>query len=97
MRRTLISLGSLAAAGMLAFGVPQSAFAASGTLLVNGVAYENPGPGCYPAGDEGAQVDNLTDTNVEVFVDSACQEGPAGVIGASESGSVEPDGSIRIS
>ncbi|MFJ6464353.1 hypothetical protein ACIQM0_25545 [Streptomyces sp. NPDC091387] len=96
MRRTLISLGSLAAAGMLAFGVPQSAFAASGTLFVNGTAYENPGPGCYAAGEEGAEVDNQTDANLEVFADSACQEGPVGMIDAFSPGSVESGGSIRI-
>lgn len=97
MRRTLISLGSLAAAGMLAFGVPQSAFAASGTLVVNGVEFADPGAGCYPAGEEGAQIDNLTDANVEVFLDSACTDGPVAVIGSDDSGTVEPGGSIRIS
>lgn len=97
MRRTLISLGSIAAAGMLAFAGTQSAFAASGTLLVNGVEYENPAAGCYAAGDEGAQVDNLTDSNAEVFADAACAEGPVNVIGSGDSGDVSPGGSIRLS
>ncbi|WLQ42609.1 hypothetical protein P8A22_23290 [Streptomyces laculatispora] len=96
MRRALISLGSLAAAGMLALAMPQSAFAANGTLVVNGVAYENPGPGCYPAGDDGAQIDNRTDTDVEVFADPACEDGPVTVISAYDSGSVAPGGSIKI-
>ncbi|MFJ1897505.1 MULTISPECIES: hypothetical protein [unclassified Streptomyces] len=97
MRRTLISVGSVVAAGMLAFAGTQSAFAASGTLIVNGVAYENPAPGCYPAANEDAQVDNQTDSDAEVFLDAACADGPVTVIGAGDSGDVPPGGSIRLS
>lgn len=97
MRRTLISLGSVAAAGMLAFAGTQSAFAASGTLIVNGVAYDNPGPGCYAAGDRGAEVDNQTDADVEVFLDASCTDGPVGAIGSGDSGSVDAGGSIKLS
>ncbi|MFF3261198.1 hypothetical protein [Streptomyces sp. NPDC002932] len=97
MRRTLISLGSIAAAGMLAFAGTQSAFAASGTLVVNGTEYQDPAAGCYAAGDEGAQVDNLTDSNAEVFADAACANGPVNVIGAGDSGDVRPGGSIKLS
>ncbi|MFF3174755.1 hypothetical protein ACFVQ0_19290 [Streptomyces sp. NPDC057900] len=97
MRRTLISLGSIAAAGMLAFAGTQSAFAASGTLIVNGEAFENPGAGCYAAGDEGAQVDNQTDSNAEVFLDASCADGPVTVIASGDAGDVNPGGSIRLS
>ncbi|WNI31381.1 hypothetical protein [Streptomyces sp. ITFR-6] len=97
MRRTLIPLGSIAAAGMLAFAGTQSAVAASGLLIVNGVSYENPGAGCYAASDEGAQVDNQTDSDAEVFLDAACADGPVNVIGAGDSGDVDPGGSIRLS
>ncbi|MFJ4914456.1 hypothetical protein [Streptomyces sp. NPDC088726] len=97
MRRTLISVGSVVAAGMLAFAGTQSAFAASGTLIVNGVEYENPAAGCYPAGEEGAQVDNQTDSDAQVFLDASCAEGPVNVIGAGGFGDVNPGGSIRLS
>lgn len=97
MRRTLISLGSIAAAGLLAFAGTQSAFAASGVLVVNGTEYQDPAAGCYAAGDEGAQVDNLTDSVAEVFADANCAEGPVGIIGAEDSGVVDPGGSIKLS
>uniref|UniRef100_A0AAU2VVG6 Uncharacterized protein n=1 Tax=Streptomyces sp. NBC_00008 TaxID=2903610 RepID=A0AAU2VVG6_9ACTN len=97
MRRTLISLGSIAAAGMLAFAGTQSAVAASGLLIVNGVSYENPGAGCYAAGDKGAHVENQTDSDAEVFLDAACADGPVDVISAGDVGDISPGGSIKLS
>ncbi|MFD0338976.1 hypothetical protein ACFVH0_09800 [Streptomyces sp. NPDC127117] len=96
MRRTLITVGSLAAAGMLALGLSQSAYAAEGVLIVNGQAFENPAAGCYATDEADAQVDNQTNTDLEVYADSECSAGPVGDIPAGSSGEVAPGGSVRI-
>jgi hypothetical protein len=95
MRRSLISLGSLAAAGMLALAVPQSAYAANGYLFLNHTTYKSPS-GCYPAGDRGASVYNETDAVVEFFYNSACADMPVGFISHGFTHTVPAGGSVRV-
>ncbi|QTD99825.1 hypothetical protein [Streptomyces cyanogenus] len=46
MRRIGSSLATLGAAGVLAFAVPSSGFAANGFLVIDGVRHDNP-TGCF--------------------------------------------------
>ncbi|MFI2606573.1 hypothetical protein [Kitasatospora sp. NPDC018619] len=70
MRRRIAAVGMLAAAGALALAVP--ARAATGTLVVNGLARQNPARGCYPTLSP-VLVQNLTDTEVDVYSGADCQ------------------------
>ncbi|MGW7447045.1 hypothetical protein [Kitasatospora sp. NPDC054795] len=70
MRRRIAAVGMLAAAGVLAFAVP--AQAATGVLVVNGAAHQNPARGCYPTLSP-VLVQNLTDTRVDVYSAANCQ------------------------
>ncbi|MGK5627968.1 hypothetical protein [Streptomyces sp. URMC 123] len=71
MRRIALSLGSLMAAGTLAFAVPGSAVAAQGVLVVNGTAYEDPS-GCYDTDIRPLSVSNHTDEVALVFSEAGC-------------------------
>ncbi|MFJ6381648.1 hypothetical protein ACIQI7_16845 [Kitasatospora sp. NPDC092039] len=70
MRRRIAVVGMLVAAGVLASAVP--AQAATGTLVVNGVAKQNPARGCYPTLSP-VLVQNLTDATVDVYAAANCQ------------------------
>ncbi|MFD5437759.1 hypothetical protein ACFWJ4_37110 [Kitasatospora sp. NPDC127067] len=70
MRRRIAAVGMLAAAGVLASAVP--AQAATGVLVVNGVAHRNPARGCYPTLSP-VLVQNLTDARVDVYSAANCQ------------------------
>ncbi|MFJ7905945.1 hypothetical protein [Kitasatospora sp. NPDC096204] len=70
MRRRIAAVGMLAAAGVLALAVP--AQAATGVLVVNGVAHQNPARGCYPTVSP-VVVQNLTDSTVDVYSAANCQ------------------------
>ncbi|MER7849788.1 hypothetical protein ABTZ03_38295 [Kitasatospora sp. NPDC096077] len=70
MRRRIFATFLLAAAGLFALAVP--AQAASGVLVVNGVPYEDPQRGCYPATSP-VSVENFTDSTVLVHAAADCQ------------------------
>lgn len=70
MRRRIAAVGMLAAAGVLALAVP--AQAATGVLVVDGVAHQNPARGCYPTLSP-VVVQNLTDATVDVYSAANCQ------------------------
>ncbi|GGS05634.1 hypothetical protein GCM10010252_50450 [Streptomyces aureoverticillatus] len=71
MRRFALTVGSLVAAGMLAFAVPGSAVAADGVLVVNDTAYEEPS-GCYDSDRWPLSVSNHTDSVAYVFSEPGC-------------------------
>lgn len=73
MRRIATSLGTLAAAGMIALAAPCSAQAATGVLLVNGVPYEDPS-GCHDVStlQRPLVVDNGTDETAVVYSGPRC-------------------------
>lgn len=83
MRRSF-AFGAFAAAALLTLTVPSSAYAAQGTLRVNGTAYVNPS-GCYivmpPAQ---LDIDNQTNGDVFVFADGTCNGDYTGVVRAGE-------------
>ncbi|KDN82134.1 hypothetical protein [Kitasatospora cheerisanensis] len=70
MRRRIAAVGLLAATGVLALAVP--AQAATGVLVVDGVAQHNPARGCYPTVSP-VVVENLTDATVDVYSAPNCQ------------------------
>ncbi|MER7705076.1 hypothetical protein ABTX81_19545 [Kitasatospora sp. NPDC097605] len=70
MRRRIAVVGMLAVVGVLASAVP--AQAATGVLVVNGVARQNPARGCYPTLSP-VIVQNLTDATVDVYSAANCQ------------------------
>ncbi|MGX4734157.1 hypothetical protein [Kitasatospora sp. CB02891] len=70
MRRRLTGIGLLAAAGVLALSTP--AQAATGLLVVNGVAHHNPPRGCYSTTSP-VTVENFTDSAVLVHAAANCQ------------------------
>ncbi|MGA4841353.1 hypothetical protein [Streptomyces sp. G45] len=71
MRRFALTVGSLVAAGTLAFAVPGSAVAANGVLVVNDTAYEDPS-GCYDSDRWPLRVGNYTDEVALVFTGPDC-------------------------
>ncbi|MGP4004061.1 hypothetical protein [Streptomyces sp. 8N706] len=71
MRRIATTLGMLAAAGLLALAVPQTALAAWGVLTVNGEAYVNP-HGCYPLQGFSSGIGNDMDQLAYVFTGADC-------------------------
>ncbi|MFF7459742.1 hypothetical protein [Kitasatospora sp. NPDC008115] len=71
-RRTATVLGAWLAAAALAVGVPNTAYAAHGVLIIDGAAYPEPS-GCLPLGDfVQPVVANLTDSGVQVWTGSGC-------------------------
>ncbi|MFE7189275.1 GNAT family N-acetyltransferase [Kitasatospora sp. NPDC057595] len=70
MRRRIAVAGMLAAAGALALAVP--AQAATGVLVVNGVAQQNPASGCYPTLSP-VIIENLTNATVDVYSAPNCR------------------------
>ncbi|MEU9608187.1 hypothetical protein [Streptomyces sp. NPDC048057] len=71
MRRLASTLGVLVAAATLAVAVPQSAFAANGDLILNGVVHHDPS-GCFDSTRRPLFVDNRTDEYVYVFTGADC-------------------------
>ncbi|MGW5675703.1 hypothetical protein ACWEV4_11585 [Streptomyces sp. NPDC003860] len=71
MRRLASTLGVLAAAATLAVAVPQSAYAANGDLILNGVVHHDPS-GCFDSTRRPLFVDNRTDEYVFVFSSGGC-------------------------
>ncbi|WP_432094386.1 hypothetical protein [Streptomyces sp. bgisy100] len=71
MRRIATTLGTLAAAVLLTFAVPQSAVAAWGVLTVNHISHWNPG-GCYRVSGFPATVENGTDALAYVYTGTDC-------------------------
>lgn len=74
MRRMATTLGALAAAATLALAVPNSAYAAEGVLIINGVEHFDPS-GCYPL-DHPSVVTNYTNEVAVVFAFSPDCTGP---------------------
>lgn len=83
MNRLVSTVGTLAAAVLLAVSLPASAYAATGWLIVNGVPHRNPQRGCYGASSPIA-VDNFTNATVLVHAASDCQGPVTAAIGPSE-------------
>ncbi|GAA1387795.1 hypothetical protein GCM10009639_13370 [Kitasatospora putterlickiae] len=71
-RRTATVLGAWLAAAALAVGVPNTAYAAHGVLIIDGAAFPEPS-GCLPLGDfVQPVVTNLTDSAVQFWTGSDC-------------------------
>ncbi|MDH6128648.1 hypothetical protein [Kitasatospora sp. GP82] len=67
------ALGVCAAAATIALTIPNSAYAAHGFLIIDGVAHRNPS-GCYPLGDfVPSVVTNQTDAVAEVWSGPDCK------------------------
>lgn len=71
MRRMATTLGALGAAAALTLAVPNSAYAAEGVLIINGVEYKNPS-GCYPIDWYPTAVSNQTKAVAEVWTGFDC-------------------------
>ncbi|WP_406509921.1 hypothetical protein [Streptomyces sp. NBC_00212] len=72
VRRTMTALGVCAAAATLALAAANSAYAAEGVLIIDGVAHEHPS-GCFPLGDFAPPVvTNHTDAVAEVHSGPNC-------------------------
>ncbi|MFF7205315.1 hypothetical protein [Streptomyces sp. NPDC008141] len=71
-RRTATVLGALATAATLTLAVPNSAYAAQGTPIINRVAYENPS-GCYPVTWFPSSITNRTDATATVWTGFDCR------------------------
>lgn len=80
LRHALVAV--LAAALVLVCTSP--AQAATGLLVVNGVAQENPGRGCYPASSP-VSVKNFTDSTVLVHAAADCQGPVTAEVGPDQS------------
>ncbi|MFE2520958.1 hypothetical protein [Streptomyces mirabilis] len=66
------ALGACAAAAAIALTIPNSAYAANGFLVIDGVAHRNPS-GCFPLGDfVPPVVANRTDAVAEVWSGPDC-------------------------
>ncbi|WP_037911628.1 hypothetical protein [Actinacidiphila yeochonensis] len=87
MRRVATVLGGLAMAGSLALSLSGSAWAAQGTLVVNGTTYQDPS-GCYNAQVWPLSVTNNTDQLVTVYAGLNCT---GGVLALLAPGSSEVD------
>ena len=71
MRRIATVLGAALTAGTLALALPGSAYAATGTLVINGVGHKDPS-GCYATGSLVSLVVNQTDRFAYVYSDADC-------------------------
>ena len=71
MSRTVVGLGALATAVVLALGASGSAYAADGILVVGGVMYAEPS-GCYDTDVRPLTVENQTDEVAVVFSGPDC-------------------------
>ncbi|MBT2504874.1 hypothetical protein J7I98_02975 [Streptomyces sp. ISL-98] len=65
------TLGVLVAAVTLTLTVPNSAYAAEGVLVINGVGHTDPS-GCYPIDWFPSSVSNHTDAIAEVWTGPDC-------------------------
>ncbi|MEU8888520.1 hypothetical protein [Streptomyces sp. NPDC048442] len=75
MRRLATVLGACATAATLALTAATSAYAAHGSLVINGVAHQEPS-GCFPLSDFGTStVSNQTDQVVVVWSGPGCTGG----------------------
>ncbi|MFI7087610.1 hypothetical protein ACIBUR_28950 [Streptomyces anulatus] len=83
MRRIVMSVGALAAAAVMGIAGTTPAYAAQGTLFVNGERHENPS-GCIKAEGWPLRLTNRTDATVTVFSTPDCSDSPTD--------SVEPGG-----
>lgn len=85
MRRVLTAFGTLAVAAMLSVSVTQSASAAQGDLVVNGMVYSDPS-GCYSSNRWPLTVENYTNDLAVIFQSADCT-GP--ILGIVRPGSAE--------
>jgi hypothetical protein len=79
MRRIATVWGSLATAGALTLGLAGSAWAASGTLAINGQQYRDPS-GCYNSDIWPLRVGNYTDTPAFVYDGPDCDGSVVAVV-----------------
>ncbi|MFD3520135.1 hypothetical protein [Streptomyces sp. NPDC058653] len=70
-RRAALALGALATAATLGLAVPGSAYAAEGSLFINGSEHVDP-RGCYPIDWFPSSVANHTDAIAEVHTGRDC-------------------------
>ncbi|MFC8127668.1 hypothetical protein [Streptomyces sp. NPDC057302] len=70
-RRMTVTVGALVAAMTLTVAVSGSAYAAQGTLIVNGAQYDDPS-GCFGIDRFPSSVTNDTDAIAEVHSGPAC-------------------------
>jgi hypothetical protein len=95
MRRAATVLGSLAAAGVLALSLSGSAWAASGTLIINGRAYNNPS-GCYNSDRWPLSVANHTDAPAVISEGQGCSGEQLDTVFPGDSTVSEFGGSVYI-
>ncbi|MEU6999323.1 hypothetical protein [Nonomuraea sp. NPDC046570] len=95
MRRITTTLGTLAAAGMLALAIPGSASAATGQLIINGQLYINPS-GCYESGRWPLHVINRTNGPVVVLNAPNCNGNVEAIVHPGQSTVSEHGASVYI-
>ncbi|MEU2128423.1 hypothetical protein [Streptomyces sp. NPDC018352] len=95
MRRVLTAFGTLAAAAMLSVSVTQSASAAQGDLVVNGMVYSDPS-GCYPSNRWPLTVENYTNDLAVIFQSADCTGPILGIVRPGSSEVSEFGGSVFI-
>ncbi|MFJ2674099.1 hypothetical protein [Streptomyces sp. NPDC087525] len=75
MRRIAMSVGVIAAAAMMGLSCSTSAYAATGTLVINGKEYHNPpGRTCIAAETLPMEVSNDLDTLVFIYHTTDCSD-----------------------
>jgi hypothetical protein len=71
MRRIPPRLGSLAAAALLTFAIPQPVYASTGILVINDTSYIDP-VGCHPVDGEPLYITNRTDSPLSLHYGENC-------------------------
>ncbi|MEV6783773.1 hypothetical protein [Streptomyces sp. NPDC051098] len=94
-RRTATVLGALATAAALTLAIPNSAYAARGTLIINRDAYENPS-GCYPVTWFPSSITNRTDATATVWTGFDCRGTVDAIVHPGRTHYTEMAGSVSI-
>ncbi len=95
MRRITATLATLAAATAVALVSPGSAWAANGTLWINGKRHHNPS-GCYTVRRGSLSATNRTNTAAVIYEGDRCNRRILGAVGPGQRGAWESGGSIYI-
>ena len=95
MRRTALTIAGLATAGLCTLALTQSAQAAEGLLVVNGVPHHNPS-GCIEGRAPRLDIRNHTNQYAFVFTAPGCHGHPDSAVPPGASG-IKPGLSVLIS
>ncbi|WP_031078755.1 hypothetical protein [Streptomyces sp. NRRL WC-3742] len=95
MKRVLRATGIALTAAALCLATATSAGAASGAIILNGQAIQDPS-GCYNSPGWPTVVDNQTDQTVTVFGNDDCTGPVNGTVGPGEMGSFDFGSSVSV-